>query len=267
MHLKECVLTPWKHRQLIVSMVKRDVVGRYKGSALGILWSLFHPIFMLIVYTFVFSVVFKAKWSPDSDSKTEFALVLFSGLIVFNLFAECINRAPVTITTNVNYVKKIIFPLEILPWVNLGSAFFHAMISCFVWCVFYIFAFGVPHITILLVPVVLLPLALFTLGLSWFLASLGVYLRDVGQIVGLFVTVLMFLSPIFYPVAALPAKYQFLIGLNPLAVYIEEARGLLIWGQLPELQTYIRSFFVSTVVFVAGFAWFQKTRDGFSDVL
>lgn len=252
---------------MIISMVKRDVVGRYKGSALGILWSIFHPIFMLIVYTFVFSVVFKAKWSPDSESKTEFALVLFAGLLVFNLFAECINRAPVTITSNVNYVKKVIFPIEVLPWVNLGSAFFHAMISLIVWFFFYLFAVGVPHITILLIPIVLLPLAMFTLGMSWFLASLGVYLRDVGQVVGLFVTILMFLSPIFYPASALPEKYQVIFRLNPVAVYIEEVRGLLIWGQLPELQMYIISFFISTVVFIAGFAWFQKTRNGFSDVL
>jgi lipopolysaccharide transport system permease protein len=248
-------------------MVKRDVVGRYKGSALGILWSLFHPVFMLIVYTFVFSVVFKAKWSPSSESKTEFALVLFAGLLVFNLFAECINRAPVAITSNVNYVKKIIFPLEILPWVNLGSALFHMVISLAVWTLFYVFAFGVPHVTALLLPMVLIPMVMFTLGLCWFLASLGVYLRDVGQIVGLLVTVLMFLSPIFYPVAALPENYQSLIQLNPLAVFIEDVRSLLIWGRLPELYIYIRSIVVSAFVFIAGFVWFQKTRNGFADVL
>jgi lipopolysaccharide transport system permease protein len=111
----------WRNRSLVRSLVQREVVGRYRGSFLGILWSFFNPVFMLLVYTFVFSVVFKARWGTASDSKTEFALVLFAGLLVFNVFAECFNRAPTLILSNVNYVKKVVFPLEILPWVTLGS--------------------------------------------------------------------------------------------------------------------------------------------------
>jgi len=189
----------WRNRELILASAKREILGRYRGSVLGLLWSFFNPIFMLAVYTFVFSVVFKARWSVGSESKTEFALVLFAGLIVFNLFAECINRAPALILANPNYVKKVVFPLETLTFVSLLSALYHALISLGVWLAAYVILFGVPHASALYLPFVVMPFALFILGLSWILASLGVYLRDVSQFIGVITSVLMFLSPIFYP--------------------------------------------------------------------
>ena len=148
----EMVTSLWRNRQLINASAKREVLGRYRGSALGLLWSFFNPLFMLSVYTFVFSEVFKSRWSGGSDSKTEFALVLFAGLIMFNLFAECINRAPGLILSNVNYVKKVVFPLEILPWVALLSAMFHGLISLGVWLLAYLVFFGLPHATVLYLP-------------------------------------------------------------------------------------------------------------------
>ena len=169
---------------------------------MGILWSFFNPVLMLIVYTFVFSIVFKARWIGGTDSKTEFALVLFAGLMMYNLFAECINRAPGLVLGNVNYVKKVVFPLEILPIVAIGSATFHLIISLFVWLCFYLIFIGVPPSTIGLLPVLLFPFFLMILGLTWLLASLGVYLRDVTQIIGILTTALLFLSPIFYPISA-----------------------------------------------------------------
>jgi len=247
--------------------VKREVLGRYRGSVLGIVWSFLHPIFLLAVYTFVFSVVFKARWSEGSDSKTEFALVLFAGLLIFNLFAECVSRAPALILSNVNYVKKVVFPLEILPWVSLGSALFHTLVSFAVWLLFYLVFFGLPPLTLLLFPLVLLPLVFFTMGLSWLLASLGVYLRDVGQVIGLLVTVLMFLSPIFYPISALPERYQLLLQLNPLTLVIEQTRGVLIWGECPAPEIFVLYTTCSALIAWSGFAWFQKTRRGFADVL
>jgi lipopolysaccharide transport system permease protein len=264
---RETVASLWRNRNLIKVLVKREVVGRYRGSIMGILWSFFNPIFMLAVYTFVFSVVFKARWSGGSESKTEFALVLFAGLIVFNLFAECFNRAPSLILSNANYVKKVVFPLEILPWVTLGSAMFHALISFSVWMIAYLILFGVPHITVLLLPLVILPLLLFIMGLTWGLASLGVYLRDVSQFVGITTTMLMFLSPIFYPASALPEQYRHLLQLNPLAPAIEQARQVLLWGTVPDMT--ILSLYLLGAILVAwlGFAWFQKTRKGFADVL
>jgi len=264
---RELVASAWGNRALIASLTKREVVGRYRGSVLGIVWSLVLPVFMLAVYTFVFSVVFNARWSAQSTSKTEFALILFAGLLVFNLFSECVNRAPTLILHNQNYVKKVVFPLEILPWVALCSALFHTLISYVVWQVFYVIFFGAPNMTVLLFPVVLLPLALFTLGVSWMLASVAVYLRDIAQLVGVLTTVLMFMSPIFYPLSALPAAYQPVIGLNPLALPIEFARDVLLWGNLPGLTVFALYTAGSALMAWVGFTCFQKLRSGFADVV
>ncbi len=257
----------WRNRNLIHALVEREVVGRYRGSFMGILWSFFNPLLMLTVYTFMFSVVFKARWSGGSESRTEFALILFAGIIVFNVFSECVNRAPGCILNNSNYVKKVLFPLETLPFVALGSALFHSLISIMVWLLAYVLLFGTPHVTTLLLPLILLPIALFSLGLTWALAALGVYLRDVAQVVGIFTTALMFLSPIFYPVSALPETYRPLMQLNPLTPSIEQARDILFWGRIPDMSTFGLSMLAGLLVAWTGFACFQKIRKGFADVL
>lgn len=257
----------WRNRELIHASAKREVLGRYRGSVLGLMWSFFNPLFMLMVYTFVFSEVFKSRWGTGSDSKTEFALVLFIGLIVFNLFAECINHAPTLILSNPNYVKKVIFPLEILPFVSLLTSFYHALISLFVWLVAYCLLFGPPQATAWYLPLVVLPLAMLIMGMSWALASLGVFLRDVSQIIGVFTSVLMFLSPIFYPVTALPEAYRHLLFLNPLTVVIEQTREVLFWGKTPDFFMIAIYWIITVSIAWLGFAWFQKTRKGFADVL
>lgn len=257
----------WVHRGLALALIQREVIGRYRGSFMGILWSFFNPVFMLAVYTFVFSVIFKSRWNAASDSKTEFALVLFAGLIVFNLFSECVLRAPNLILSNTNYVKKVVFPLEILPAVALGSALFHAVISLAVWLLAYLVLFGIPHVTVLLMPVVILPLLFLTLGVSWLLASLGVYLRDVSQFIGIVTTVLMFLSPIFYPATSLPEEYRVLLYANPMTSVVELSRDVLYWGKEPNWWIWGACVFASTAISWLGFVWFQKTRKGFADVI
>jgi lipopolysaccharide transport system permease protein len=264
---REIVASLWRNRSLLKASIKREVLGRYRGSVMGVLWSFFNPVFMLIVYTFVFSVVFQARWSSGSESKTEFALVLFAGLLVFNLFAECINRAPGLIVGNQNYVKKVVYPLEILPWVGLGAALFHGAVSLGVWLIAYLIFFGLPHATMLYLPLILLPFGLFIMGLSWALASLGVYLRDVGQFIGLLTTVLMFLSPIFYPASALPEAYRPLLYMNPLTPVIEQTRDVLFWGKAPDFAMLGIYLVATSLIAWLGFAWFQKTRKGFADVL
>lgn len=256
-----------RNRELLIALTKREIIGKYKGSLLGVLWSFLTPVFMLLVYTFVFSVVFKARWSGGSDSKSEFALILFAGLLVFNLFSECISRAPNLVLLNSNYVKKIVFPLEILPWVILGAATFHLMVSLLVWLIFYVILFGTPHATVLLFPLVLLPLILFSAGLSWWLSSLGVYWRDVGQFIGVIITALMFLSPIFYPVTSLPKAFQTVVYLNPLSIVIEQTREILFWGRIPNIIQWVAFLLGSSIIAWLGFIWFQKTRKGFADVL
>lgn len=264
---RELATSLWQHRELIKALIKRDVLGRYRGSVLGIFWSFFHPLFMLAVYTFVFSIVFQARWGSANGSRAEFALLLFAGLIVFNFFAECINRAPALIISNTNYVKKVVFPLEILPWVAIGSAMFHGLTSLIVWFVGYIILAGLPQATSILLPIIVLPLILLTLGVSWFLASLGVYLRDISQVTTILTTVLMFLSPIFYPAEAIPDSAKPLLLINPIAPALEQVRGVLMWGELPSIQSWLFYLIGAAIVAWLGFAWFQKTRKGFADVL
>lgn len=264
---KEMMVGLWRHRELISASTKREVLGRYRGSVIGLLWPIVIPIFMLAIYTFVFSMVFKARWGETGESKTEFALMLFAGLIIFNIFSECVSRAPSLILANVNYVKKVVFPLEILPIVCLLSALFHGAISLSVWLLAYVLLFGMPHSTALYLPLIILPYMLFIMGLSWGLASLGVYLRDVGQIVNLLTTVLMFMSPIFYPITALPENYRDFLYLNPLTTVIEQVRSMLYFGNSPNFSILAVYWVVAFLIAWLGFAWFQKTRKGFADVL
>ena len=257
----------WTNRQLIARMGQREIIGRYKGSAMGLAWSFITPLFMLAIYTFVFSVVFQARWGTSEESKTQFAVVLFAGLIVHTLFSDVINRAPQLVLGNVNYVKKVVFPLEILPVVQLLSATFHALVSVVVLIAAQLVFQGSLPITALLLPVVLLPFLLLTLGLAWCLASLGVFVRDVGQTISLITSVMLFMSPVFFPVQSLPPALQPWMHLNPLTFVIEQVREVVVWGRLPDWQGLAVYSLASIATAWLGFAWFQKTRKGFADVL
>ncbi len=258
----------WRHRGLIIEMSRRDVIGRYRGSMMGLAWSFLYPILMLAVYTFVFSVVFKARWGvTEGESRIDFALILFVGLIAHGLFAECAQRAPNLILSNVNYVKKVIFPLEILAVTSVCSTLFHTGVSVLVLLAAMVLTGTPMHWTSLLLPIVLAPLIIATLGLAWLLASLGVFLRDVSQTIGIVTTVLMFLSPIFYPASSLPAEFQPLFALNPLTFVIEQSRNVVVWGRLPDWYGWCiyMAFAIGFTAF--GFWWFQRTRKGFADVV
>jgi lipopolysaccharide transport system permease protein len=266
--LSELFQSVWRERQLIFQMSRREVVGRYRGSVMGLAWSFFNPILMLIIYTFVFSTVFKARWGVGGDeSKVDFAIILFVGLIVHGLFSECVNRAPQLIIGNTSYVKKVVFPLEILPWVAMGSALFHTAISLVVLLIVHLVLSATLPWTAVLFPLVLLPLIFATMGFAWFLAATGVYVRDISQTTGIFTTVLLFISPVFYPISILPEKFQLALMLNPLTFIIEQSRQVLIWGKMPDWPGLAIYSFVSIMIAWAGFFWFQKTRRGFADVL
>lgn len=255
------------NRRLILNLATRDINSRYKGSFLGIIWSFLNPMMMLCIYTFVFSVIFKARWPGGSESRTEFALVLFSGLIIFNLFAECINNSPHLISGNINYVKKIKFPLEILPFVSLGASLFHFSVSFIIWLVFYIIIFGIPSFKIIFLSLILIPFIFTILGFSWFISSLTVYFKDFNQIVTIFTTILMFLSPIFYPIGAVPEKFRIIMLFNPVAGTIEQAREILIWNGNFELFSWLINLTGSILFSIFGFIWFIKTKRGFADVI
>ncbi len=256
----------WRNRQLIVRMTKREVVGRYKGSFMGLAWSFFNPVFMLVVYTFVFSLIFKSRWGGD-ESKTLFALVLFVGMIVLGLFSEVVNRAPSIILSNVNYVKKVVFPIEILPVIAMGAALFHTLISLSVLLIAFLLFNGFLHWTVIFIPLILLPLVIVTLAIAWILAAIGVFLRDVSQTIGIITTVLMFLSPVFYPVTAVPERFRPFIMANPLTFIIEQAREVVIWGHFPNWIGLSIYTLLATILAWAGYYLFQKTRKGFADVL
>ena len=246
----------------------REVVGRYKGSILGLGWSFFNPIIMLAVYTFVFAIIFKARWGVDGgESRVDFAIILFAGLIIHTFFAEVINASPNMILQNKNYVKKVVFPLEILPFILLGSALFHAFVSFLVLLIGLFIIKGTFQWTIIFVPIVILPILFVTIGLSWILASLGTFLRDISQSVVILTMVMLFLAPIFYPLNVIPESYHIYILMNPLTFIIQQFRDVVIFGNLPNWAGLGMYFIMSLLVLWIGYAWFQKTRRGFADVL
>lgn len=258
------VATNWN---LLFELTKRDVLGKYKGSWLGILWTILNPLALLGVYTFVFGVVMKVRWGVGNDDHTQFALVLFVGMLVHSFFSECVSKAPTLVTDNVTFVKKVVFPLEILPLSALLSALFHLFVALLVFLAAFAWINARLPLTAILFPLTLLPAVLFTLGFTWFLSSIGVFFRDINQLVSLIVILFLFLSPVFYPVSALPARFQSLIALNPLTLSIENGRRVLIFGTQPEWTRLALQTLWSAAIACIGFWWFQKTRKGFSDVV
>lgn len=244
------------------------MLGRYRGSALGIGWSFITPLAMLAVYTFVFSQVFKARWGGlEQAGPLGFAVNLFAGLIVFNMFGECVSRAPGLVLGNPNYVKKVIFPLEVLGSVAVGSASFHAITSLAILIVFELIAFQRLPITLLWLPVVWLPLVLGSLAITWILSAGGVFLRDIGQLIGVALNMLMFLSPIFFPISALPARWQPILAINPLAHVIEQTRRVSIQGLNPELGYIVAGTGITVIACELCFRAFQKSKGAFADVI
>jgi lipopolysaccharide transport system permease protein len=223
---------------------------------------------MLAVYTFVFSQVFKARWGGlEQAGPLGFAVNLFAGLIVFNLFSDCVSRAPGLVVVNPNYVKKVIFPLEVLGSVAVGSAAFHAITSLIILIVFELIAFRQLPITLLWLPMVWMPLLLMSLACTWVLSSAGVFLRDIGQLVGVGLNMLMFLSPIFFPVSALPARWQPFLSLNPLAQVIEQTRRVAVQGLTPQASYLIIGTLIGALSCELSLRIFQKSKSAFADVI
>ncbi|MCB2189926.1 MAG: ABC transporter permease [Deltaproteobacteria bacterium] len=258
----------WRHRHLVWQLTKRDVIGRYRGSFLGVSWSFFIPLVMLGVYTFVFSEVFNARWGDaPGQGKAQFAVMLFIGIICHGFFCECLNRSPGLILSNSSYVKRVIFPLEVLAVVTLASAFFHLAVNVLVLFAGSLLLGQALPWTAILLPVVLAPLGVFALGVLWFLAGLGVYVRDVSQITGVLTTLLLFISPVLYPLSAVPQKFQGFLLINPLTLVIEQTRQVFVLGHLPDWGGW-GIYLACAIAFAwAGFWWFQRVRKGFADVI
>lgn len=268
LNLSAFVRQLWAERDLVRQFTRREVEGRYRSSALGLAWSFINPLVLLVVYTFVFGVVFKQRWAGvESAGLAQFGLVLFAGMIAYGIFSECAGRAPGLIVGTPNYVKRVVFPLELLPLSVLGSALFHAAMSLTMLIAVHLALGGQVYWTWLLIPVVLLPICCLSLGLLWILSSLGVFVRDLSYTVALVVQVLFFLTPIFYPVQSIPEAYRGVIYLNPLASGVEGIRMALFAGAITNWPALAWSGVAGLALMVFGYAWFMKTRRAFGDVI
>jgi len=253
-----------KRHDLLFQLVKRDVLLRYRGAMFGVLWIFLSPLLMLAIFAFVFGHVFQARWAQQ-EAGVPFWILLYGGLIAFNLFSDTVSRAPTAIRAYPSYVKKIIFPVEILPLVPLGAALVHVVFNFLILLVA-LAVTGFLHISILLFPLLLVPIVLFSIGLAWFLAAWGVFIKDMTQIVPVFVQMLMFLSPVFYPVSALPQQLQPIYLHNPLGAVIEACRAVIIGNSVP-WTAWGLALLLSVIAFVLGYAFFQHSREEFADVL
>jgi lipopolysaccharide transport system permease protein len=258
--------TLWRHRALVFELAKRDFAGRYNGSFGGVAWSFAQPLFLLAVYTVAFGVILKARWG-FSGGTADYALMLFAGLIVYNAFSECLQKSPLLVTENPNLVKKVVFPLELLPWVMASTALLHALIGVAVWLVGYTVLFGRPQATAILFPAIFVCFAPVLLGTGWLLSALGVLVRDIAQLTSMLSHALLFLTPIFYSIDAAPAVLQPLLLLNPLTFIVEQLRLVLFVGELPVWRALL-VYFALAVLFAWLSLWvFRRVRPGFADMV
>jgi lipopolysaccharide transport system permease protein len=257
----------WRQRQLLRQLISRAVQQRFRGSALGILWAILNPILMLLIYTFVFGVILKVRWNGQG-STFFFAMNLYCGLIIYGIFSESVGGASGQILANPSYVKKIVFPLETLPIAMLGASFIFNLFSLVILLFCTQFFLHPLSIHLVALPIVWLPLLLFTAGISWIVATLGVYIRDIQQLIVIILQVLFYLCPIVYPLSRVPESMQvWFLRLNPIAVFVEESRNVLLNRQWPFWKGLPENYAVSLLVFIFGYYAFMKTKRGFADVL
>lgn len=259
------MITLLRNTDLIFNLTKRDVESRYRGTSLGIVWSLLNPVIMLSIYSFIFGFVFKARWGLTLNEN--YTLIMFTGLLVHSFMAECLGKATTIYVYNVSYVKKILFPLESLCWVSVLGALFQFLMGSIVFAVFCIFFKQQVSLMVLLVPIVMLPLILLSYSISLFFSSLGVYLRDMGQVISVLIALMLFMSPIFYPITSVPEQYRMLIYINPLTFIVESLRDVVLYGKLFKLEGYAIYWGISIILYCLSMAWFEKVRKGFADVL
>jgi lipopolysaccharide transport system permease protein len=261
----------WSHRTLIWRLVRREIEARFRGSFLGLFWAIIVPLIMLAVFSLVFGTIFQGRWArPENSavvSEYAFPMILFAGLIIVGILSDPLVRAPGLVMENVAYVKKVVFPLEVLPFVALISALVTALISFAVFLAVFVMMYGLPPATIFLLPIVLLPLLLIVLGIVYFLASLGVFLRDLRHVMPPLTTAMLFLSPVFYPPEAVPEGYRWLLYANPLTSAVIQAREVIFWGRIPDLTEWSVFLVLSLLVAIAGALWFMRTEKAFADVI
>lgn len=259
----------WSHRDLVWQLARRDVAMRYRATHLGLLWSVLTPLIQLAVYTFLFAIVFKIRWGSDTgESRGIYALAMFSGMLVYNVFSEVMTRAPGLVVGNPNYVKKLVFPLEVFVPSALIGALINMVISLAVWLAGWVLITRTwPHLTMVWLPIAVIPVLFTTVGLSWGIASLGVFVRDLSHAVQLFVWILFFMTPIFYRVDSVPYPYRAILEVNPLSHAIEDVRNALMHGMHPDWPWLGAATLGSLLLAQLGYAFFMKSKRAFADVL
>jgi lipopolysaccharide transport system permease protein len=260
------ILSLGRNHGLVRELVRREFSGRYHGSFGGVAWSFAQPLFLLAVYTFAFGVVLKARWG-FSGGTGDYALMVFAGLIVFNAFAECLAKAPTLVLANPNYVKKVRFPLEVLPWVMALTAIFHAFIGIAIWLLGYLLLVGVPKASALFFPAIFVCFFPLLLGIGWLLSALGVLVRDIGQLTTMLSHALLFVTPIFYGIEAVPPAFRTLLMLNPLTFVVEQLRSVLFFGHVPALGGLLAYFLLSSAFAWGSLMLFRRMRPGFADLV
>ena len=257
------------NRFLLGQLVRRNFEARFKGSYLGLVWSFVQPLMMLAVYTFVFTFVLKAKFGvPIEDTRMgAFAIIMFCGMSVFNIFSDTVNSCATIINSNSNLVKKVVFPLELLPLSQAVVCFIFGLIWFFLLLFGVIFILHSLSLRALLLPVMLVPLFLFSCGCGFIVSAFGVYIRDLPYMIGVILQILFFMTPIFYSVKSVPEKFQIFLYLNPLCEMVEQTRIVFLYGAPPN-WLYVGILWAgSLLVLHFGFLLFRKLKKGFADVL
>lgn len=271
LNLPPSPLAPFKalaaHAALVVELTRREVDGRYRGASLGVLWALVSPFLLLCIYAIAFGTVMGGRWPEVRASDTPFSIVLFAGMIPYFVLSECMVRSPELVVANPAYVKRVVFPLEVLPWPMLLSALFHCLMNVLVFIAMRLVMERDFEWTVVYLPCVILPIAIVGLGISWFMSSIAVYVRDVRQVMGLASMAILFLSSVMIPLATVPPQYKAIFLLNPLSFIAEQSRAVLIWGQAPDWAGLAAYTAVALAFMYAGYVWFASTKRGFADVL
>ncbi len=256
-----------RSRQIIFYLTRKRIVLRYRGSILGVLWALISPALTLAIYTVVFGILLRARWSPDETNTTEYALLLYLGLCVYWFVSDCVSEAPGLVLNHPNYVKKVVFPLEILPYVSVADALFHTVVRLVVFVVAVSILRGIPPWTILLLPLVWIPVCLWTLALCWLLAAAGVFLRDLREVITLVLVAMLFLSPVFYSLDQMPSVAGTVIRLNPIVIPVMQVRDVAYFGVIPDPIVWLQVVASSAIFARVAYSFFSRSRGTFADVV
>lgn len=257
----------FENKSLLKQLCIRDFSARYKSGYLGVAWTIVNPLMMLALYSFVFVAVFKMRWGIEDTTGNSFILLLFTGILVHGFFCEFVARAPTLITSNPAYVKKVVFPLELLPVMPLLGAMVNFIVGMLLVIIMQLWINEILYSTIFLLPVIFIPFVIMLIGISYIFSALGVYFRDLTQMSGIVCTIAMFASPVLFPLDAVPENYRMLLYFNPITLIVEQVREIVILGVIPNLIYTLIYSIVAVSILCFGVIWFKVLKKGFSDVL